>query len=286
MRALPALLLLLPLAAAAQSQDAGTPKGGWATSPMPSDAQCTPLPPLKLPFAFGPGEVLEYDVDAMGAKAARMTMRILPVKDGALPLEVHVETNTFFNKVRRVVGTGTSYMSTRNLRPLRYFEDAVENEWHRVADVRFDPKTKNAHLVSTINGARAEADLRWANEGLDVAGTIYLLRQLPLKKGLPVCFDAYGIRRLWRTWGHVEGREHVSLPVGEFDAWHIAGVAARLDAPQLRREIHVWISDDPRRLPLAAMGVIDLGAVRATLTSIQRPGDKQQRAEPRANLKW
>jgi hypothetical protein len=112
------------------------------------------------------------------------------------------------------------------------------------------------------------------------------LRQLPLKKGMPICFDAYGIRRLWRVWGTVEAREHVSLPVGEFEAWHISGQAARLDFPSMRREIHVWISDDAKRLPLAALGAIDLGTVRATLKAYKRPGEKQTRAEPKSNLKW
>ena len=91
---------------------------------------------------------------------------------------------------------------------------------------------------------------------------------------------------MWRTWGRVVGKEHISMPVGEFDAWHIEGVAARLDQPEMRREIHVWITDDPRRLPLAALGAIDLGTVRATLTGFSRPGDKGAQAESKANLKW
>jgi len=115
---------------------------------------------------------------------------------------------------------------------------------------------------------------------------MYLLRQLPLKAGMPVCFDAYGIRRIWRVWGVVQKPEHVSLPVGEFDAWHLVGQAARLDLPNARREIHVWISDDSRRLPLAALGTIDLGVVRATLKSVERPGEVRARAENKANLKW
>ncbi|MBX7101087.1 MAG: DUF3108 domain-containing protein [Myxococcaceae bacterium] len=255
-------------------------------TPLPSDAQCAPLPPVKLPLAFGPGETLEYDVDAMGAKAARMIMRTLPLKDGALPIEIDVATNTFFSKVRRVKGAGTSYVSPRTLKPQRYFEDATENEVHRVADVRFRPKDHVAHLMSNIDGTTYEQDLGHVNDALDVSGTIYYLRQMPLKAGQAMCFDAYGIRRMWRVWGKVVGREHVSLPVGEFEAWHIAGEAARLDLPAMRREIHVWISDDPRRLPLAALGSIDLGTVRATLTGITRPGEKQTEAETRANLKW
>ncbi len=257
-----------------------------AVVPFPTDLECGALPPVRLPLAFQAGETLDYDLDAMGAKAGRMTMKVLPQKNGALPVEVSAQTNTFFSKVRKVKGSGTSYMNPRTLRPLRYFEDSVEDSVHRIADVAFYPKDKRVHLVSTIDGTTHQWDMGWANEGLDVAGTIYMLRQLPFKEGLKVCFDAYGIRRMWRTWGRVVGKEHISMPVGEFEAWHIEGVAARIDMPDVRREIHVWITDDPRRLPLAALGAIDLGTVRATLTGFTRPGDKQTRAEPKGNLKW
>jgi len=254
--------------------------------PFPTDAECIPLPAARLPLSFQPGETLDYDLDALGAKAGKMTMKVLPMKDSLLPVEVAAETNTFFSKVRKVKGSGTSFLNPRTLRPNRYLEDATEDNVHRVADVAFHPRDKRVRLTSTIDGAVNQWDMSWANEGMDVAGTIYALRQLPLKDGMKVCFDAYGIRRMWRTWGRVVGKEHVSMPVGEFEAWHIEGVAARFDLPDARREIHVWITDDPRRLPLAALGAIDLGTVRATLTGFSRPGDKGTRAEPKGNLKW
>lgn len=252
--------------------------------PIPSDEQCAALPIPRSASAFPQGEVLDYDVDAMGAKAAKMTMRALPAKDGAEPVEIHVETNTFFSKVRRVNGTGTSVLSLKNYHPLRYHEDAQEDDIHRVAEVTFQAN-HSVHLQSQVNDSKAEGDFRYAHDGLDVGGAIYFLRQAPLKEGQQICFDSYGIRRMWRVWGKVEPKEHVSLPVGEFDAWHISGIAARIDNPNVRREIHVWISDDSKHLPLAALGSIDLGTVRATLVAYTRPGEKAK-AEPKANLKW
>lgn len=254
-------------------------------SPMPTEAQCAALGSPSSPIPFGPGETLEYDVDALGAKAARMTMRVERPRDGKLPIEVSVETNTFFSKVRRVKGSGTSYLDPRTLRPTRYHEDAKENDVHRIADVTFQ-KDRVARLVSTINGHTATAQLKYGNDVTDVVGAVFLLRALPLEEGLPLCVDVYGIRAIWRVWGKVVAREHVSLPVGEFEAFHVEGEAARLDLPDARRQVHVWISDDARRLPLAAVGVIDLGAVRATLTSYSRPGDKGATAENKGNLKW
>lgn len=262
-----------------------TVPAGPPAAPMPTGAECKGLPGLRLPMSFGSGETLDYDLDALGMNAGTMTMKVLGLRDGVVPVEIRAQSNTFFSKVRRVSGTATSYLDPRNLHPRRYLEDASENEVHRVADVRFTPANKVAHLVSTIDGVRAEADLPYASEGLDVAGTIYLMRQLPFKEGMPLCFDAYGIRRIWRVWGKVVGREHASLPVGEFEAWHLQAEAARLDWPEQRREIHVWITDDSRRLPLVAMGAIDLGTVRATLKAYARP-DETRRAENKGNLKW
>jgi hypothetical protein len=254
--------------------------------PPPSDAQCPALSALKSPFGFARGETLEFDIDAMGAQAGKMTMTAKPLKDGALPVEVRVQTNTFFSKVRRVSGSGTSYLSPKTLRPSRYYEDATENEVRRIADVTFRPREHTAHLDFSSNGRSYQTDFRYGNEGLDVAGAVYAMRQLPLKEGLAVCFDVYGIRRMWRMSGKVLGKEHVSLPLGEFEAWHLAGEAVGLADPSSRREVHVWVTDDDRRLPLAALGSIDLGVVRATLTGFTRPGDKQAKAETKQNLKW
>lgn len=277
------LVAVAVLHAAPPAADAGTAVT-LTSQVMPTDAECKPLPAWKGPIAFSTGEVLEYDLDALGAKAGRMTMSVKPSKDRLIPVEVAIETNTFFSKVRRVKGAATSWLSPKTLKPTRYWEDATENEVHRTAEVSFSPRLM--HLVATMDNQRGEADLPFSADGLDVAGAIYMMRQLPLKQGTSICFDIYGIRRIWRVWGTVEPREHVSMPVGEFDAWHLAGQAARLDMPAFRREVHVWISDDPRRLPLAALGSIDIGTIRATLTGFSRPGDKGSQQENKANIKW
>ncbi|MCA3014828.1 MAG: DUF3108 domain-containing protein [Myxococcaceae bacterium] len=283
MRVISRLLLVWVLvAASARAQDGGVAR---VLTPFPSDAQCLSLGSIRQPLAFGPGETLEFDLDALGARAGTMTMRVLPPREGLLPIEVHAKTNTFFSKVRRVDGTGTSYLWPKTLRPQRYYEDAQENEWHRVADVTFR-KNKTAKLVSSINGQTSQAELSYGNDVTDVAGAVFLMRQLELSEGKRLCFDVYGIRRIWRVWGTVQPKEHVSLPVGEFETWHLSGEAARHDWQDARRDIHVWITADERRLPIAALGSIDLGAVRATLTSFTRPGDKAAKAENKGNLKW
>jgi hypothetical protein len=231
---------------------------------------------------------LEFGLDALGARAGKMVLRILPPEEGLWPIQVRAETNAFFSKIRPLHGHATSYVVPQRLRPQRYVEDTEESGVRRTADVGFDPGTHTVEVHFTIGEDPGEANYRYAHEGFDAISTLYALRELPFEEGRPICLDVYGIRRLWRLSGRVLAREHLSLEVGEFDAWHLTGEAVRLDDPTKRREVHVWISDDPRRLPLAAMGALEVGIVRATLTGWRRPGERPQRAttQSKRDLKW
>ena len=291
-----------PTMRAADPADATDPVKPAATPENTGDASSAPaadepivsvkpceqgLPTLRTPLAFKPGELLEFDMDAMGAKAGRLTMRVQRPANGSLPVVVEAQTNTLFSKVRRVRGSATSYLHPKTLRPSRYTEEAVENEQRRKVNVDFGAQDKSVKVDYQIGDRpKGHFDYAYDKDGLDVAGAIYLIRQLPMKKDLPVCFDVYGIRRMWRMTATVVEREHVSLPLGEFDAWHVAGTATRLDRPSQTRDVHVWITDDERRLPLAAVGAIDLGAVRLTLSGVKRPGEKPMEAQGKEDLKW
>jgi hypothetical protein len=257
-----------------------------ARKAVPTDKECRALGAPTTPFAFPVGEYLEYDLDAMGADAGKLTFKVLPRRGESLPIEVTAHTNTFFSKVRKVKATATSFLNPRTLRPHRYIEDAQENDISKHSDVRFSRDPRQVKLDWKIGQRSGKSQFAYAQEALDPVGAIFLLRQLTLKEGMAVCFDAYGIRRMWRVSGKVVGKQSVSLKIGDFEAWHIQGEAVRVDSPSQRREIHLWVSADERRLPLAAVGMIDIGAVRATLTSYSRPGDGEKKAQGKESLKW
>lgn len=273
MRLLSALLALTLLPAAALADAPSAPKE------MPHDAQCQALPQVKTP-RLPVGEMLDYDIDVLTANAARMEVETLPKQGSVTPVRVRIKTNTFFNKVRKVRAEAKSYLNPKTLRPARYYEDAWEDAEHKVADVNFHPVGQGPQVVSIKyvtdphpNDRMVEVFGRYGHDALDELGAVYYIRSLDLKPGLPICFDVYAMRHMFRVWGKVEGLEKVSTPAGEFEAFHISGTAARLDNPAFQRELHVWISNDDKRIPLGALGGIDLGPVRATLTHIGQPGE-------------
>src|SRR5712692_5597433 len=93
-------------------------------APPASNPECRGLPGIIAPLAFSSGETLEFELDALGiAQAGTMTMKVLPLKDGKIPIEVNTHTNTLFSKIRRVKAIATSYLDAKSLRPARYVED-------------------------------------------------------------------------------------------------------------------------------------------------------------------
>jgi hypothetical protein len=249
--------------------------------PVPRDAACGPMPVAALGH-FAPGEELDYDIDVLGANAARMELTALPPERGMQPIRTRIRTNTFFNKVRRVKAESKSYLDARNLHPNRYTEDAQEDDERHLADVDFHPRnqppaTVQVRFATNPQGPQSYVTVydRYAHDALDVLGATYYLRSVDMKPGMSMCFDVFAMRHMWRVWGTVEGIEQVPSPLGPVDAFHIHGTAARLDDHNFQRDLHMWITADDKRIPVGALGGIDLGPVRATLTRVSRSDSPQ-----------
>ncbi|HEY0838572.1 MAG TPA: DUF3108 domain-containing protein [Vulgatibacter sp.] len=235
---------------------------------------CEALPAPTYGEPWPAGERLSYEIDVMGASAGSLVMMALPPVGVGTSRELRFRalaaSNSFFSKVRRVRGRSNSYVRAKDMHPRRYEEESSEGGVYKSADVVFQ-RPSEGKLVKVDwkrDLQKGRNNLRYANEAFDPVSAAYYLRTMKFEEGQRLCFDSYGIRKVWRVQGKVVGREDVRVPAGSFRAWHLEGVAVRTDDPRSAREIHIWISDDERRLPLAALGVLDLGAVRAQLKQI------------------
>ncbi len=243
--------------------------------PIPTNAQCHALPPLparRLPLRSG--ERLDYDVDFLGGiKAGSVTLSMRPPvqRDGslALPVSVHAVSSQLVSHFGKVDSSATSYLRPRDLHPSHYREDFVGDGQHFWTEVGFP--NQGPHVVHARWGnptKRGEKAYPYGSDALDMVSAFYLLRALDLRVGQKLCFDVFGSRALWRIWGQVEGRELVVTPAGRFRTLRLGGIAARLNAPSVRRHVHLWLSDDAQRLPVAAIGELDLGPMRALLRDV------------------
>jgi hypothetical protein len=251
--------------------------------------ECPALPkPRAGPPPFPPGETLGYDVDVMGARAGKMVIEVLPAQgkgaSAEIPVRVRAESNMFFKKLRKMKAEAVSRLQARDLHPKIFREDLVEGALSRVADVTFARGEKVVD-IEWRGSTQGRSRNGFANDALDYLGSFFLFRAIPLKIGQTFCFDAYAMRRMWRVQGQVEAKEHLSTPAGEFDALHLSGSASRVGGSPSKREVHLWISDDEYRLPVAALGASELGPIRAVLSRIDRKDLKREPSNP-SSLEW
>ncbi len=231
---------------------------------------CGSAPPPPGAWTFEVGERITYDVDVMGVRAGTLTLEVQRPTGGGLAFVARAKTNTFFENVRKLTGRATSYAREDSLRPLRYREDAREDGVEKWADVLFPQGGKEVDIRYAIGGRERRVRYPVATAAHDVLSIVYYLRTLDLKLGQTLCLDVYGNRKVWRLEGSVAAEEWVSTPAGEFKTFRLSGTATRLDLPSYSKEVHLWLSHDPARIPVAAVGVIDLGAIRA---QVSRLGD-------------
>lgn len=247
---------------------------------VPSLPDCGPLP-ASIERPWDDTERLYYDVDVMGALAGKLTLMSYP--PGGRPgseeivLRAMAASNSFFSKVRAIRGRASSHLDASTLRPLRYNEETQEGNAERSAQVRFEKSKKGRAMALDFkrNGRSGKKRFSHTNDAFDPLSAFYALRAMKLAEGQRICFDSYGIRYHWRVDGEVKAKEIVKVPAGVYEAFRIEGKAYRVDDPRRSREVHVWISADEKRLPLAALGVMDLGPVRAQLTRVGGAVDEE-----------
>jgi hypothetical protein len=268
-------------------------RGGEATegggAPRPAQAStardrtrvaaCGESPAPAGAHTFQPGESLVFDVDIMGVRAGSLNLSVTPSQGGGLAFTAAARTNNFFANVREVDGRATSFTRDGTLHPARYREDATEDGVRKWAEVVFPAGRHEVDVRFGVGERERRVRYPVTDTPHDLISVVYYLRTLDLSIGQSFCLDVYGNRRMWRISGKVEDEEFVNTPAGGFETWRLSGSAQRMDLPSFERELHVWIAQDERRTPVAAMSSIDLGPVRARLSRLGGAGGQERRPD-------
>ena len=119
--------------------------------------------------------------------------------------------------------------------------------------------------------------------GMVKAGTLELSVERPLSGGKVVPLRARArttaqissLKKLtavglsWVEATVAAGVEPVETPAGKFDTFRVDLAAHRADTGGKVYELHLWFSNDTRRLLVAAVAELDVGPARVTLTTVR-----------------
>lgn len=231
-----------------------------------------PLPAGERPWVTG--ETLAFDLDVLAmVKAGRLEITVeRPMSGGRIiPLRARAKTTSTVANVKQFAAVALSWIDARTLRPERYRDETLEDGVKKISDTRIPERSSEIVIEYQYGERTGKKEYAREQAVLDGLSTLFYLRAARLAPGDRFCFDLVANRRFWRLEGTVSGKsETVQTPAGRFETFRVDASARRVDRPQDRpRPIHLWFTDDARRLLVAAVSEVDLGPVRAMLSSVR-----------------
>ncbi|HYB91041.1 MAG TPA: DUF3108 domain-containing protein [Candidatus Binataceae bacterium] len=274
-----ALLIASPAAPAAPTI-AATPAPAIHAARKPAlSAEPIPLPDgVKVPaYKAGPlpfhdGERLVFQASWLGIPAADAKVELH--RDRKQPsmwtAEVWVQTNPLVDLLFRMRDYVRESFSVGTLAPHDMYIRQHENQRFNEYRVSFDQSESLVTLVQENHKGSQTRRFISANPSGPISGTMMALSQ-PLQPGGHLAFDVFTGSSRYVFDFAVGDHEQVSVKAGSFDAIRLTPAVVYESNGKMSKSGHdtrLWVSADPRHLPLRAEAAAFIGSVRADLVEI------------------
>lgn len=188
-----------------------------------------------------------------------------------VPLRARARTTSAAAGVKRFAAVALSWIDAATLLPERFRDEAEEDGVRKVSDARILPAGPELVIETQFGDRKGRTAHPREGPVLDALSAIAYLRAARVSPGDRFCFDLVATRRFWRLEGTIAAKtEKVETPAGKFDTFRVDASLRRADRPADRpRPLHLWLTRDPRRLPVAIVSEVDVGPVRAMLSAVR-----------------
>lgn len=259
---LPATLLVVtvPLAVAAQRN-----------SPTPSPAPPRAAAKAERTVPFGPGELLTYDVSwssYLTAGTATVSVKEKKPSFGSVAYYVVAEgrPTPLLSKLYNLYYKADTLLDAYTLLPQRGSVYSEEGGRRRMKITSFNQGARKATFemqTSTL----IKKDLTLPPYTQDALSAVFVLRAVPLKTGGRMTMPVADNGKIFKVQMAIGARERVKTGIGPTDAFRITPTIVGEDGKSEGRAMHVWISDDTRRLPVKLQADLAVGSFVLTLKS-------------------
>ncbi|GLI37331.1 DUF3108 domain-containing protein [Geobacter hydrogenophilus] len=211
-------------------------------------------------------EKLVYDLSWTGISVGTASQEI--TEDGATRKIVSMARSndwlsTFFPVEDRIE---SSYDSSRGNFPglaRHYRLKTREGSRRRDREIFFEQERGVARYRDNTNGDKA--DIAIPMDTIDVYGSFYYIRYLPLEVGKSPTVNILDSKRQRRIAVRVLRKERIKTVLGEVDTIVIQPMVASEGVFEGKGTVHIWLTDDERRIPVRARTKVTVGSVTATL---------------------
>jgi uncharacterized protein DUF3108 len=262
------LVVLLTIAAAVPLAAQPAPRGRTASSPAKAAAA-----PAKKEMAvpFKPGETLEYDIgwsSFVTAGTATVSVKEKKASFGSTAYYIVAEgrPTTMVSKLYTLYYKADTLLDTFTLLPQRGSLYSEEGKRHRMKTTLFNqPAKKATYEVETRTLVKKELAIPAFTQ--DALSAVYVLRSIPFKAGEKFNMPVSDNGNVYKVQMQVGTVEPVKTGLGTINGLRITPVITGPDKDS-PRGLALWISDDPRRLPLKMEAQLMVGKFTVTLQKV------------------
>lgn len=221
--------------------------------------------------AFKPGEKLTFNISWSNVfKAGVAVMEVSEEKrpDGRIAFRLTSTArsagivSTFYS----LLDTVHSVLDAEELYSLSYSLNQKHGKRKKRRELAFD---QAGHTVLVSTDGREDTYTVPARVQ-DSLSSLYYVRTRPdLTPGSNMLVDVFDSDKTWSVEVQVLEREKIKTPVGEFDAIMVKTYPKYEGVFQHKGEIHIWFTDDERRIPVLMKSKISIGSIVATLVEMR-----------------
>lgn len=217
--------------------------------------------------AFPIPEKLIFDISWSGIKAGTATQEIL--RDGDVLRMVSTARSAtwlsaFFTVDDRIEAVMTRATPELPIGfPASYTEKVHEGPTRRHKVVTFNHHQQQA-LVDDLIG-KSKTTFAITPITYDSLSCFFYARTQKMEPGSSFFVDVFDGKKLVKTEVKVIGREMVETDMGKFRTVHISPTLKTEGIFSKTGDIHIWLTDDERRIPVRMRSKVKIGSITATL---------------------
>jgi hypothetical protein len=206
--------------------------------------------------------------------AGRATLSVRGIESAAGRPAYHLSSiarsTGFVNTFYKVEDHSDAWVDTASLTTVRYEKYVREGSYRIQENADFD-QTCRRYFQRSIrfdkNNKVEDRAGKLPAYALDVFGSLYYMRTLPLEVGQTYTFDVLSGDKVWPLVVNVKRRETVKVTGGRFDCFVLEPILRQPGIFVAKgKKLEVWITADERRMPVRMRSEVVIGHVAAEIT--------------------
>jgi hypothetical protein len=218
-------------------------------------------------LAFPIPERLEFEISYSGITAGRAVQEV--TLEGNEVRVVSTAKSADWLKVFFPVDDRIESVLINGAPPLfigvpRLYRERISEGWTRFEkDAVFDREVLEVNTNDFLK--KTETTQKITRRTYDTLSSFFYFRTVALQVGTSSFIDIFDCKKLWNTEVRVLRREQLKTPLGTFNTVVIKPLLKSEGIFARTGDMHIWLTDDDRRIPVQMKTKVRIGSITATL---------------------